>query len=355
MRKHNGSYRNTSVILVVLFIALLLFLVVSPHGGMYELSSADESKQQKEAVRSEPVSAPSSAVSDEVRDDKPEEDASFSEKRVIHPLLHSQGLSHMIFHTVTFQEKLAAAIPEEFPRSVLIAGVEWGLDARHFAKIGYRVVAFEPMSTFFERLDRHFNSEEGVTVDGNRVNVSLFNLAAGKESGVLDLGYNYMKQASVPIVRIDDKVDEPISVLMADVQGNELEVLQGASKLLTSVQMIWVEAIACNPKLDPLLRFLDDEDFSIFDFVPFGRPIGQDPNVAPRERDNFLYNPERPSSFDSYLEWFCSSKSNFTMLQTDFVAVKRSLHPTVIPRLRTIGAEACQVNATDCVLRSHLL
>lgn len=346
MKKYNGSFKPSFITLAVLFICFLGYLIFSPYSMLNEISTADNSKQEGAKQKTSlPVSAPSQKRNDEEE---------YSKKGVIHPLLHEQGLSHMIFHSSAFQELLASIVPAEYPRSVLVAGVEWGRDVKHFARLGYRVVAFEPMTSYYEKLESYFSSPRSIRDDGKPANVSLHNLAVGDQSGSLTVVYNHAKQ-SVPIVRVDDVVHEPISVLQADVQGNELAILRGASNLLkSSVQMVWVEAIACNEKLTDLLTLLDDENFIMFDFAPFGRPVDQDADAPLKERRNFIFNPARPSAFDEYLDWFCKKKVEYPFLQTDFVAVKRTLLSEAIPRLRTLGSDSCPPENDACVLRSHL-
>lgn len=344
MRKVRGLRSFSYVLLAVLATFFFGYVLFSPHGMVYKKSQTHHSLTDLAKTLS--PTSPSSMISESAND--------FSQRRVIQPLLHQQGLSHMIFHNGTFQALLASILPSEFPRSVLVAGVEWGGDVKQFAKLGYRVIAFEPLTLYFENVEKYFQTPQSVRDDGKPADVMLFNTAVGNESGTLELNYRGMKY-SVPIVRIDDKVNEPVSLLMADVQGNELSVLLGALRLLkSSVQMVWVEAISCNPKLPALLNLLDEENFIVFDFAPFGRPPGQDLNIKPREKENFVFNPDRLSQFDKYLEWFCTLKTNFSMLQTDFVAIRRTLHPIATSRLMNVSSMACQSENPACVLRSHL-
>lgn len=340
MKKGSGPSQLSCTILSVALTFLSGFILFSFYGNIVKSSPTGRDRQ---TLKKNLLSAPRGTETNKEADP-------YLRRGLIHPLLHQQGLSHIIFHNYSFQELLASIIPKKYARSVLVAGVEWGGDVKHFAEIGYRVIAFEPLTWYFDNLEKYFKPSD----DEQPRNVTLFNMAVGNESGTLDVTYQYRKQ-SVPIVRIDDKVNEPVSLLMADVQGNELSVLQGALGLLrSSVQMVWVEAFSCNPKVALLLDLLDKENFIIFDFAPWGRPPGQDLSVKPLERGNFGFYPDRPSQFEKYLEWFCDLKENITMLQTDFVAIKRTLHPIATSRLQNIGSVACQSGNHDCVLRTHL-
>lgn len=298
-------------------------------------------------------SSPSTVAFTKVSSD--DDGSLIAERGLIHPLLHRQGLCHYLFHGTYLEELLASKLGESADRSILIIGAEWGNDVKHFAKIGYRVIAFEPLSTFHNLLKAYFLKSPSAGPDGNRANVSLFNLAAGHKSGTSLITYQGNQQ-KVPVVLIDDKVHEAISILKVEVQGNELEVLLGARKLIrTSLQMIWVEVFACHSKLLALLQMLEHEDFILFDIPPFGRPRDQDPSIEPLQRSNFLFYPERPGKLKDYADWLCMVQSaNYSMLQTNFVAIKRTLHPVVTSRLYNLGYEACERDSSHCLLRNYL-
>lgn len=336
--KYRRSSKVIAVALAVLFIILLGLFTLSTHGLLFEFQSLRAPEQESSA--SPPL------INEE--DDLPPEPGK------LHSVLHKQGLSHFAFHNERFQQSLASVLPMEIPQSILVVGVEWGEDVRNFAKLGYRVVAFEPLPKFYGELKKFFSSASPRGLGGKPANVTLLNMAAGSKKSTLKVRYRNQHEY-VPQVRIDDMVDEPISILMADVQGNELDVLEGASKLIrTSVQMIWVEAIACNPKLPALLRLLDKENFIIYDFAPFGRPRDQELSILPMEERNFIYDPKRPADFKGYTEWFCKKKLPFPFLQTDLVAVKRTLHPSATSKLKELGAGVCALDPSVCVLRKFV-
>lgn len=199
------------------------------------------------------------------------------------------------------------------------------------------------------------------TKKDRQLDVVLHNVAAGNVTGG-EILIHYRNVASrVRLSRVDDVVREPVRLLSIDIQGAELSVLQGATRLLQSspAPMVWTEAIACNPRLPHLLSLLDAHDFAIFDFVPVGTPFSENNhhnNHSWTHRHNFAFQPRRPSAFSDYLDWLCAQKhATFNILQTDFVAIRRdALSPSVVTRLATIADNVCMQLDSRCVLRSLL-
>lgn len=264
----------------------------------------------------------------------------------IHPLLHHQALSHFSLHSFGVQQKLAALFE---PRAIAIVGVEWGTEVRHFAQQKYHVYAVEPADTFV----RHLNN---VQEQNPTWNLTVFPFAAGNTSNsTVHFAYDNANVAQqVPMHRLDDVIFESLAVLSADVQGDELAVLQGTSRLLHRIHSIWVEAIACNPQNIQLLNLLD-VNFTIFDFVPWGLPNSGNYNTVPNDRQSFAYNPERPSSFSDYLSWMCDSRtSSFKWLQTDFLAIQTALVEKVWDQLSALASSACDSADSNCLLRQVL-
>lgn len=320
-------------------------------------------------------------------DEKKEGEEEGEEK--IDPLLYNQALSHAAFHSIVVQQALADVVTEgkSEKKGIVVIGVEWGKDVMHFAHAGFHVLAMEPMPRFHDMLASRLAQEP-------TWNVTLVRAAAGNASGTMRLRYQGVEAPDVvQVLPIDDVVqsqhdvslqtahqlldpqvhqqldqsivtrhhapnlDQQLKILTADVQGGELSVLQGARKLIDdSIDMIWVEAIACNPDLPTLLRFFHERGFAVFDFVPVGTPLTQEKsNTSWRSRHNFLFPPERPSAFNEYLNWFCASRhQGFTILQTDFVAIKRHLVPAARRHLAGIAERVCSLQGVLCVLRGLL-
>lgn len=264
----------------------------------------------------------------------------------VHPLLHDQALSHFALHSFGVQHRLASFFK---PRSLAIVGVEWGKDVRQFAQAGYHVYAVEPASKYVKHLN-------GLKKDYASWDISVLPFAAGNVSNSsMDLTYdNGNVSETVDVHRLDDHISEPLAVLSVDVQGDELGVLQGATHLLQNVSSVWVEAIACNPRNSELLELLN-EQFTIFDFVPWGLPTSADQSVVPTERSSFVFNRRRPSAFTDYLAWMCKSReSDFKWLQTDFLAIKTALVDKVWEKLVTFAQDTCSLNDSECHLR-HMM
>lgn len=262
----------------------------------------------------------------------------------INALLHGQSLSHFAFHSEAVQQALASLF---LPQTIAIVGVEWGSDLQHFAASGYRVLAIEPASKFVTHL--RSVAEQHPTWD-----VTVFPFAAGnKANASIDLRYDNEDVAeTVSVERLDDHVDERLAVLSADVQGDELAVLQGSARLLRdSVASVWVEAIACNDRVSKMLELLD-EHFVLFDFVPWGMPSDYDRNDVPKLPTSFVYNPNRPTSFEGYLDWMCSARERgYKWLQTDFLGVRRDLVQQVWPLLASLATDKCPHPKANCFLR----
>lgn len=261
----------------------------------------------------------------------------------INRVLYKQALSHHSLHRPHLQKTLASLAG--VPKTMMIVGVEWGADLVNFASLGYKVIAFEPMPRFYKKLRQ--------IVDNHPTwNVQIFNKAAGNQTSKMKIFYqNQMSDRIIQVVRIDDLIKEPVSIVSVDVQGSEFNVLQGAEGLLRKyVKILWFEAIACNQRLLSILQLLDD-NFVFFDFVPVGTPH-KTKHLGWNKRENFLFEDLRPSSFYGYYHWLCNGKQHFLMLQSDILAVHRSIIDKVWPQLSIISSLVCNKPGSNCFLRS---
>lgn len=257
-----------------------------------------------------------------------------SQRGALNGLLARQGLSHTAFHCLTFKMRLAALVRRS--ALVVIAGVEWGDDALALVDAGYSVVGFEPHPMYFERVYRR-----------RRHNFTLHNIAAGATTGNVTLSYKGL-ETLVKMAPIRHFIRSEVDVLSADVQGNELDVLRGAQGV--PIRSMWIEIFPCNPKVPHIFRLLD-QHYVLFDFVPWGLFKDVEANhKLPRSLAelNLAQWNRRPSEFESYLEWFCTTRvSLFSWLQTDILAVRRDLLPPIIDSLATI--------ANDVLVSSQLV
>jgi FkbM family methyltransferase len=118
-----------------------------------------------------------------------------------------------------------------------------------------RVLAIEPSPDVYHQIAARFRSDARVRVDNRAMTDSAgtvtFNLTEDSVFGSVltprDLEAEYQggatvtAQAEVPAARLDDIVDEPVSLLKIDVQGNEPAVLRGASRVLNQTRAVLLE------------------------------------------------------------------------------------------------------------------
>lgn len=266
----------------------------------------------------------------------------------IYSSLHRQALSHQAFHSNPLKLALAE-LALRWPscnRTAVIVGVEFGGEMKHFANHGFRVIGFEPNPRFASAMREQIRNNTSW-------DAHLYEYAVGEEPGQVTFIYQNENPVHASIVRLNDYVDESIAVLSVDVQEFEDSVLKGATKLLkSSIAMIWFEAISCNDRVAGILDLLDDQ-YVLFDFVPWGIP--KKSKAGPPRRENYAFNPKRPSTFKDYLSWLCTTKKQeFMFLQTDIVAVQRSLLPSIVQDLDRLATTVCGLEGTRCMLRSFI-
>lgn len=70
-----------------------------------------------------------------------------------------------------------------------------------------------------------------------------------------------------------------------------------------------------------------DEEYVLFDFVPWGRALSKNWQQRDEKGFSLLYNAKgRPGSFDAHFKWLCNERrSRFEWVQTDLVAIRRDL------------------------------
>lgn len=271
----------------------------------------------------------------------------------IHPLLHSQALSHLAFHSSSLKLSLASlfgAPPSASP--VAVVGVEWGSEVFPLASAGFSVYALEPASKFVAHLRDQLREHP-------EWNVTVLPLAAGKERGgsmTLEYGNEDVRE-EVERGIVDDYVKEGLAVMSIDIQGDELDVLEGSEELMRErgVSSLWIEGIACNDKVAGVLDLLDDR-YVLFDFVPWGKPKDDSEDGVPRSLESFAFDPERPGCFKDFLDWMCREKEQrYQWLQTDFLAVRRDLLTDQgEKRLAALAKDHCVKDGSNCRLRSLL-
>ncbi|PXF43052.1 hypothetical protein BWQ96_07199 [Gracilariopsis chorda] len=272
----------------------------------------------------------------------------------ISPSLHQQALSHIAFHSNAIKLALASLFPSL--KAAAVVGVEWGQETFLFAENDFHVYAFEPANKFVDHLKR-------IVENNPQWNYTLVPIAAANESeGTIILEYeNADINETVQVGKVDDHVHEPLAVFSLDIQGDELHVLQGSTKLLSKdvgVASLWVEAIACNDKVATILHMLDDQ-YVAFDFVPWGHHVTQKAAKVPRSLNSFAYAPDRPGGYSEYLSWMCElQQKEYKWLQTDFLFIRRDyLTADVHNKLLALADTHCSKSSefpADCQLRQLL-
>lgn len=258
----------------------------------------------------------------------------------VHSAFSAQGLSHVGFHANSFKLRLASLVKKT--GRVAIVGVEHGVEVIALAAAGYEVHAFEPLSRFFNAL------QEKASQNARTWKVKMYHVAAGSTSGTkISLKYiNTPEREEVTTARVDDHITGEIDVLSVDIQGNEYDVLKGATKILNTdnnqgIRSLWIEIFPCNSRVKQIFDLLK-ERYIIFDFVPWGqwRTENRATEGGPLPMTARMMS-KRPSQHDEYLSWFCKERRNYRWMQSDIVAVRKDLvTPEFLEKLATIPNDA---------------
>jgi len=249
----------------------------------------------------------------------------------VHDVFSRQGISYIGFHAKELKLRLASLVHKT--GKVVVAGVKHEGEVQFMAQAGYEIYAFEP-------LQRHYEAIRKLSERRPHWMVHLHKVVLGNRSGgtvKLSRGGENVHRA-----QIDDYIapTEEIDVLSVDIQGNELEVLQGAKKLLEngSIRSLWIEIMGCNKKSERLLKLLE-KDYIIFDLVPWG---ARRTAVGRMEAMGNGTLTNRPHKHINYLWWLCANgKESFKWVQTDIVAVRKDLVTRhLLQRFSTIANDA---------------
>lgn len=152
----------------------------------------------------------------------------------------------------TYEPGMCSVIEELEGGTFVDAGASLGFITVRAARRATRVVAIEPHPVRFSYLERNVGLN-GLT------NVTCINCALGAEDGMVELydvdptlGPHRLdastrpgrgRRYEVPLRRLDDVVPEAINMLKIDVEGDELEALRGAPRLVESRPLIVVESL----------------------------------------------------------------------------------------------------------------
>lgn len=338
--------RGLSSLALPLLLLLLLPLLVSPsRADSPSLSPPPSSPSPADPTSADSTSAAQSAPY-----------ARLFPAGLVSPLFRDQRLSHYAFHHTGSQARLARLFAPP-PATIVIVGVEWGTDAIALARAGYRVIGIEPL--------RHFVAHMTDVAAREGLDIRMVHAAAGATSGgEVTVNYENAGKAgveTVTAVTVDEVLEaEPggapatVAVLAVDIQGEEAAVVDGAKRALArgSVASVWVEAIACNERVRPLLATLDAQ-FTLFDYAPWGAPRGWSTATRgpPSSADAFVAGGF-PMELAPWWTALCAVQRRvYQWLQTDVVGVRRDLLTNHVVRELVGHGEAVCVTKGVCRMR----
>eukprot|EP00307_Rebecca_sp_RCC1486_P007483 CAMPEP_0119413678 /NCGR_PEP_ID=MMETSP1335-20130426/5682_1 /TAXON_ID=259385 /ORGANISM="Chrysoculter rhomboideus, Strain RCC1486" /LENGTH=217 /DNA_ID=CAMNT_0007438485 /DNA_START=56 /DNA_END=706 /DNA_ORIENTATION=- len=145
----------------------------------------------------------------------------------IHNIAFHRGVKALLAAMVTNKQDISKKV-------AVVVGVEHGADIKALLNIGFTVVGFEA--------DRHRypHLEKMSALTPGRARVHL--CGASDQPRKMNITY-HGEVFEACLVRIDDYVSTPVSVLSVDIQGQEEAALRGAHQLIKrhGVDMMWIE------------------------------------------------------------------------------------------------------------------
>ncbi len=190
--------------------------------------------------------------------------------------------------------KLAMYLPN---REFIILDIGGGVGAslKLFAENfpDHKIIVFEPVTENFNAIKKRFpfftniefirhaagneNTEKQINIAGRPTSSSLLPLSADPDSKVFNesnLGKSGVE--TVTIVRLDDflaKSQDEIGIMKIDVQGYEMDVLEGAENTLKRTDIVVLEAnnhdgYKGSAKYYDIDRYLRERNFTLYDILP---------------------------------------------------------------------------------------
>jgi len=174
------------------------------------------------------------------------------------------------------------------PRTVFDVGVGHGTPWLYAAFPRAKLVLFEPLDIFaadLAHLERTLGADVHTTALGARCGVAALNLNATSPTGstlhTIDPGYAAFsarrqrefrfERREVPLATLDSlNRYEPPYVLKIDVEGAELDVLEGARQTLTETALVIAEVSILRRTIEggqfaDVVRWMDERGFALFD------------------------------------------------------------------------------------------
>lgn len=276
--------------------------------------------------------------------------------RSINGILRSQNLSHTAFHSGLkkvlgriWQNKWKEMSNNVEPLAVVV-GVEYGAEASDLGSLGYQLELFEPNENFADATHKKLEFEG--------ISHKIHKVALGNSTGNGIISYQG-EQFSTFFDRLDRYVSSSISILSLDTQGTEYEILQGAGVLIETspplIKMIWIEisTTVCETKLRSLLELLQQK-YVLMDFVWWGKPLEEDDEFFSHNFHNISHYEivKEDLCLDEYINAFCKQDGTFSWLQSDIVAIERSLFTPDLKKELMLISYYCW-DEFKCPLREH--
>lgn len=156
------------------------------------------------------------------------------------------------------KDSMRAGLARASMATVIDVGANGGLETSMALKSGRRVVSVECLSYAYASLLKKFKTHPNVTIvhacAANQTGLQTLYLASDSSSLIAENVRHGAERAkavqewkktkrrteSVVVVRLDDLVKSPVSLIKLDVQGYESHVLQGAARILDTYHPVIV-------------------------------------------------------------------------------------------------------------------
>ena len=241
--------------------------------------------------------------------------------------------------------------------TAVVVGVEHGADVVDLAMLDFAVIGFEPDLEFCNiTLNSIANS---FAAEGKSPKVKIVPAGLAAHAGKIDITYQGRK-TEAKIMKLDDEIQQHVDLMSLDTQQNHYDMLLGAKATMMNfgIDVLWIEMVACDHFNDDLLQFLSEE-YELLDFVWWGSPVQKPFDSTSSWEDmmlsiqNYVIPEPSPSIFEYPAEMCKTKEMGYTFLQTDIIAVRRSLFTSnMLHALEKISAE-CSDDTKRCPLRGQ--
>lgn len=201
-------------------------------------------------------------------------------KRHINPVFKSLATRATTWDTVSFRDKWtdAAALADTNSPVIIDAGAaietEDSVGSLLAAFDNPTIIAFEPRPAKAQELAERYANESIVVHElavGDEVDTIDINISGGSSSALQPTSEKIEVESTIAVdqVRLDDFLDAPPSVLKLDLQGYELQALEGATGLLSDVDVVITEVnfqalYRDSATFNDINEFLQEREFRMF-------------------------------------------------------------------------------------------